>query len=179
MHVKAKQMAFLGLLAAMTSVLIIFASLLESNTLFLLAAAAFLVGISIREFGIRIGIGFFAACIFLGFLLAPNKLYVMTYSALSLYIVWNEAVYRILAKLRIQKHKQIFFYLIKLAFFNILYIPMIFIFPQFLFKINISNSVYLLLIAGGQLGWFVYDKAYEYFQVIIWGKMRSKISLLH
>lgn len=59
MHVKAKQVAFLGLLAAIVSLFIILASIIESNTLFLLAAAAFLSGVAIREFGLRLGIGFF------------------------------------------------------------------------------------------------------------------------
>lgn len=178
MHVKAKQVAFLGILAAMATLLIIFASLLESNTLFLLAAAAFVVGIAIREFGLSTGAGFFVACILLGLLLSPNKLYVATYSGLSLYIVWTEAAYGILDKLHIQKHKQVWYFFLKLAFFNILYIPTLFMFPKLLFSISISNSVYLLLIAGGQFGWFVYDKAYEYFQGIIWEKLRKKIDLL-
>jgi hypothetical protein len=35
------------------------------------------------------------------------------------------------------------------------------------------------LLIGGQLGWFIYDKAYDYFQVMVWGKLRNKIGLLH
>lgn len=179
MHVKAKQVAFLGLLATMVSVLIIFASLFETNTLFLLAAAAYLVGVAIREFGLRIGWGFFVACILLGLLLSPNKLYVLTYTGLSLYIVWNEILYWLLSKINFQKYKKVLFFVAKLVFFNLLYIPIFFLFPQLLFSESISRNVFLLLLVGGQLGWFIYDKAYEYFQAMVWGKLRNKIGLLH
>ena len=55
MHVKAKQMAFGGLILAVTVVCMALGSVIETNTLFLLAAAAFFVGIVIREFGLRTG----------------------------------------------------------------------------------------------------------------------------
>ena len=55
MHVKAKQMAFGGLLLAVTVVCMALGSVIETNTLFLLAAAAFFVGIVIREFGLLSG----------------------------------------------------------------------------------------------------------------------------
>lgn len=177
MHVKAKQVAFLGILAALVSICIVFASIIEMNTLFLLAAAAFMVGIAIREFGLRLGSGFFVACSLLGLLLSPNKLYVLTYTGLSLYIVFNEAAYWYLASKQFQKHRKILFLLIKFVFFNMLYIPMLFLFPQLLFPGTISESWLLLLLAGGQLGWLIYDKAYEYFQVKVWGKLRGKMNL--
>ena len=56
MHVKAKQIAFGGLLLAVTVVCMALGSVIETNTLFLLAAAAFGVGIVIREFGLRTGV---------------------------------------------------------------------------------------------------------------------------
>lgn len=177
MHVKAKQVAFLGLLAALVTLFIILSSLIESNTLFLLAAAAFFVGIAIREFGLRIGMGFFVACILLGSLLAPNKLYVLTFMGLSLYIVFNEALFISLNKISIGKQKVAYF-LLKFIFFNILYIPVLFFFPQILFPNGISKKVFYLFLLAGQFGWFVYDRAYEYFQSMVWGKFRSRIGLL-
>lgn len=177
MHVKARQVAFLGLLAALVTLLIILSSLIESNTLFLLAAASFFVGIAIREFGLRIGFGFFVACILLGFLLSPNKLYVLTYTGLSLYILLNEALYVILNKIGKEKQKAALF-LLKFLFFNFLYLPVLFFFPQILFPNSISKNVIYMFLVAGQLGWFIYDRAYEYFQAMIWGKIRSRIGLL-
>ena len=51
MHVKAKTMAFSGLLLALTVIFMVLGSVIETSTLFLLAAASFFVGIIIREFG--------------------------------------------------------------------------------------------------------------------------------
>ena len=53
MHVKAKTMAFGGLLLALTVVFMALGSIIETSTLFLLAAASFFVGIVVREFGLR------------------------------------------------------------------------------------------------------------------------------
>ena len=72
MHVKAKQMAFGGLILAVTVVCMALGSVIEFFTLFLLAAAAFFVGIVIREFGLRTGAVFFLVVFFLGFFFVPN-----------------------------------------------------------------------------------------------------------
>ena len=50
MHVKAKTVALGGLLLALTIVFMALGSVIETSTLFLLAAASFFVGIVIREF---------------------------------------------------------------------------------------------------------------------------------
>lgn len=51
MHLKAKRAAFGGLLLAMTVIFMFLGSVIETNTLFLLAAASFFVGVVFREFG--------------------------------------------------------------------------------------------------------------------------------
>ena len=61
MHVNAKKMAFGGLLLALTIVCMVLGSVIESNTLFLLAAASYFVGIFIREAGMRTGGAFYLA----------------------------------------------------------------------------------------------------------------------
>ena len=67
MHVKAKQMAFGGFDPCGDCRVMALGSVIETNTLFLLAAAAFFVGIVIREFGLRTGAAFYLAAILLGF----------------------------------------------------------------------------------------------------------------
>ena len=51
MHVNARKIALSGVLAAFAVVLIVLGSIFETSTLFLLAAAAFCVGIVVREWG--------------------------------------------------------------------------------------------------------------------------------
>ena len=75
MLVNGKKMAVSGLLMALSVVMIILSGVLDFNTLFFLAAAAFCVGIIVREYELKTGIVFFAGTLLLGFLLAPQKLY--------------------------------------------------------------------------------------------------------
>ena len=75
MHLNTKKIAFAGVMLALTEVGIALGSVIETNTLFLLAAASFFVGIVIQEFGLKSGAGFLLAGILLAILLSPNKLY--------------------------------------------------------------------------------------------------------
>ena len=83
MHLKAKRAAFGGLLLAMTVIFMFLGSVIETNTLFLLAAASFFVGVVFREFGQMTGLAFYLSAVLLGFLLAPNKLYVITFAGMG------------------------------------------------------------------------------------------------
>ena len=98
MHVKAKTVALGGLLLALTVVFMALGSIIETSTLFLLAAASFFVGIVVREFGLRTGGAFYLAAVLLGAITAPNKFYVLTFAAMGLYIWGIEAVWRWLEK---------------------------------------------------------------------------------
>ena len=69
MHLKAKRAAFGGLLLAMTVIFMFLGSVIETNTLFLLAAASFFVGVVFREFGQMTGLAFYLSAVLLGFLL--------------------------------------------------------------------------------------------------------------
>ena len=53
MHLNTKKIAFAGVMLALTEVGIALGSVIETNTLFLLAAASFFVGIVIQEFGLK------------------------------------------------------------------------------------------------------------------------------
>ena len=74
MPITTKQLAISGLLAAFSAVLMVLSATIETNSLFLIAAASFSVGIVIREFGKTAGAVFYAAGVLLGFVLSPNKL---------------------------------------------------------------------------------------------------------
>ena len=98
MHVKAKTLAFGGLLLALTVVFMALGSIIETSTLFLLAAASYFVGIIVREYGLRAGAAFYIAAVLLGLITAPNKFYVLTFAAMGFYIWGIEAVWRWLGK---------------------------------------------------------------------------------
>lgn len=177
MYLNAKKMAFLGLLLAWTTILIVLSGIIEFNTLFLLAAASFAVGIAIRETGIGLGFGFFLGSIILGLFLAPNKLYCITYSALAFYILLVEFVWEKLTNAPGGHKRKWYFWILKYVIFNCLYIPIIIFLPKLVYQGTVNVSILAALIIGGQAALFLYDKAYEYFQQAIWGKLRNRLRL--
>ncbi len=90
MHLKAKQRAFGGLLLAMTVIFMFLGSVIETNTLFLLAAASFFVGVVFREFGSDDWTCFLSfSSVAWDSLVTPNKLYVITFAANGILYSWN------------------------------------------------------------------------------------------
>ncbi|KMZ54823.1 hypothetical protein [Dorea sp. D27] len=174
MHVKAKSMAVCGLMLALSVVFMVLGSVIETSTLFLLAAASYFTGIVIREFGPLMGSAFWLAAVLLGFLLAPNKFYVITFAAMGFYIVAVETAHRKLGASRLQNRRAAF-WIIKYIIFNILYIPGVLLFQELLFGRGITGMLLVGIIAAGQIGIFIYDRAYEYVQRHIWSRMRGHL----
>lgn len=165
MHVKAKKMAFCGLMLALSVMCMVLGSIIEINTLFLLAAASFFVGIVIRIFGKGTGVAFYLAGVLLGFILAPNKFYVITYASMSIYILAREFAWDWLAKLSLGvRQTKFYLWIIKYTVFNILYIPIVILFQSLLFTRQLSGWILFAIIVAGQVGLFIYDGAYEYVQ---------------
>ena len=90
MHVNAKKMAFTGVLAAFAVILLVLSAVIETSSLFLIVAAAFCVGIVLREWGIKAGAAFLAASFLVGLIVAPNRLYCITFLAMGIYLVLSE-----------------------------------------------------------------------------------------
>ncbi len=175
MHVKARTLAFGGLLLALTVVFMALGSIIETSTLFLLAAASFFVGIVVREFGLKAGAAFYIAAVLLGFITAPNKFYVLTFTAMGFYIWGIEAVWRWLEKHPGIIKRRAVFWISKYLIFNIAYIPIVLIFRDMLFSRAVTDTVLIVVLVGGQIGLFIYDRAYEYAQAHIWGRMRGRV----
>ena len=175
MHVKAKSMAFGGLLLALSVVCMALGSVIETNTLFLLAAASYFVGIVIREYGIKMGAAFYLADVLLGFLVAPNKFYVISFAAMGFYILAVEFAWGVLEKRPQIGKRHILFWIIKYIIFNVMYIPLVLIFQEILFSRKLPEMMLLIVVAAGQLGIWIYDRAYEYAQGHIWNKMRGRL----
>lgn len=178
MLLNAKKLSFLSLLLACAVLLVILGGVLEFNTLFLLAAASFCVGIAIRESGLRFGSGFYIASILLSFLLAPNKLYCITFAAMGFYVVLSEYSYHRLTFVKWNQNlRKKAFLLIKFILFNIMYIPILLFLPEVVYQGRISPVFFAGFLLGGQGALFIYDKAYMYFQTYLWGKLRKRLHL--
>ena len=175
MHVGAKKMATAGLLVAFSVVMMLLSSMIETSSLFFIAAASFCVGVAIREWGLRLGFAFFVASVVLNFLVAPSKLYCFTLAGMGLYIWASEWLCKRIADAKRMNHRVAVLWIGKYAIFNLLYIPVLFLVPQVLFtgKMNGLSAIILLLCGQGVL--FIYDVAYRYFQAQIWGRLRSRL----
>jgi len=176
MHVNSKRIAVLGLLLAIAVIMIILSGTIETSTLFFLAGASFCVGIAIREYGLQMGIAFLIASVILGFLLAPNKIYCITYSIMALYILLSEMAWLWIIKFQRIKNPLKVFSILKYVIFNVLYIPSILIAPKLVYPGEISVWILIAIIVGGQIGLFLFDKVYCYFQSQIWGKFRKSLN---
>lgn len=175
MHVKAKVIAFCGLLLALSVLCMAMGSVLETSTLFLLAASSYFVGIVIREFGIKAGTAFYLADVLLGFIVAPNKFYVLTFAAMGFYVLAVEKTWDILGRCRSTLPRRGIFWTVKYIVFNILYIPTVLFFQELLFARELPELVQAGVILVGQAGLWIYDRAYEYSQVHIWGRIRGRV----
>ena len=175
MHVKARTLAFGGLLLALTVVFMALGSIIETSTLFLRAAASYFVGIVVREFGLRAGAAFYIAAVLLGFITAPNKFYVLTFAAMGFYIWGIEAVWRWLEKRPQYRNRRMIFWISKYVIFNIVYIPIVIAFREMLFARAVSDTMMIIVVLGGQIALFIYDRAYDYVQAHLWGKLRGRM----
>lgn len=164
-------MAFLGILLAFTIILVVMSSILETNTLFLLSLASFLVGGAIRETGLKQGFVFLFAAILLSLIVAPNKLYCLTFSAMGIYLVGaSYAFEKIAISAKIQK-KMLALWCVKFVLFNMLFLPILWFLPTLIIATELNLMTKIGIILAAQVFLLVYDYAYRYFQGHIWKKI--------
>lgn len=175
MHIKTKQIAVSGLLAAFTVLLIALGAVIETNTLFLLCGAAFCVGIAIREWGLRYGAAFLTACTLLGVMTAPNKIYCMTFAAMGIYLWLAEILWNVIAKSEKIHHRTTVLWCGKYIIFNMIYIPLLVVVPRLLIAKKPEGTFGVIAWAAGQIGILVFDKAHTYFQIFVWNKIRKYV----
>lgn len=177
MYVKAKKMAFGGMLLALTVLFMTLGSVIESATLFLLAAASFFVGIVLREFGKKTGCAFYLAGVLLGLIVSPNKFYVVSYAVMGFYILAIELLSDEIGKLSGDKKRMRLFWGLKYIIFNVIYIPAVLLFQELLFARTLSGKMTVAVLLAGQAGLFLYDRAYEYTQRELWNRIRSRFTI--
>lgn len=175
MHVNARKIALAGVLTALATVLLTLSSVIETNSLFLIAAASFCVGIVIREWGLRYGVAFVIASTLVSTLVVPNKFYCITYAGMGIYLMLSEWLWNKIAETSDIVHRVGILWGGRYVVFNCIYLPVLFFFQELLFVKEMSGELLLVFALGGQIMVFVYEKAYAYFQATIWGKLRTKL----
>ena len=150
MHLNTKKIAFAGVMLALTEVGIALGSVIETNTLFLLAG------------------------ILLAILLSPNKLYVVSYAFMGFYILIIETIWHFSGRASGWIRSRNFFWLMKYLVFNVLYIPGLIYFWSMLSEKKTVKGIMLMSVVFGQFILFVFDKTYEYAMGKIWKENRHK-----
>lgn len=176
MHVNVKKLVYAGLCLAISMVLILLEGVFGMSTLFLLSLSGFFAGIVIRESGFKMGAAYIVASLALAFFMAPDKIKIVTYMVVEIYIFAREGIWELLAKRTIKdvKKTNLIYVLSKLIVFNILTVPMVLIFPELLLP-DVDIKWMLIAIALLQPAWFIGDKAYDAFQIGIWNRIKGLI----
>ena len=176
MHVNVKKLVYAGLCLAISMVLILLEGVFGMSTLFLLSLSGFFAGLVIREAGLKMGAAYIVSSLALAFFIAPDKIKVVTYMVVEIYVFAREGIWELLAKRTIKdvKKTNLIYVLSKLIVFNILTVPMVLIFPELLLP-NVNIKWMLIAIALLQPAWFIGDKAYDAFQTGIWNRIKGLI----
>ena len=166
MLLKSKDIAYLGVLLGLNQLFIILSSIIETNTIILMAAAALMIGVVIVEFGSLSGTLFYAASCILGFFLTLNKVEIITYILFfGLYSVVKHLVeYKIFNK--------IISYAIKIVFFNISLLILYFVVNQF-----IVLKLFWWMVLGAEALFLIYDYAFTVFINYYINNIRPKIKI--
>lgn len=175
MHVSGRKIAISGLLIAFSAVMLILSSVIETNSLFLIAAASFCVGIAIREWGVGFGMGFLIASTLVNAFVAPNKFYCLTFAGMGVYLLCSEYLWNKIATKANMKNRTLTLWIGKYVIFNCIYVPVLLFFQEFLFVKKVEGMLLVVFWLVGQIALFVYDRVYIYFQGVIWGKFRTKL----
>ena len=175
MYVSGKKIAISGLLVAFSAVMLILSSVIETNSLFLIAAASFCVGIAIREWGIRFGMGFLIASTLVNVFVAPNKFYCLTFAGMGVYLLCSECLWNKIAAKADMKNRTRTLWFGKYVIFNCIYVPTLLFFRELFFVKKVQGILLMVFWLIGQIALFVYDRVYIYFQGVIWEKFRMKL----
>lgn len=175
MHLKAKRIAMMSIFAALSVILLFLGEVISINTLFFIAAAAFLVGMIQIEYGSRPGILFFFVCLALSLLLLPNKMHCITYFVFGFNIWFWHAVISFFGGTEPTRSKTVMQYIVRLIVFNLTYIPIVIFLPKLIIEGEITTRLIAIAIVLGQAGYFLLCYAFGRFVVEIWSKYAGKL----
>ena len=117
----------------------------------------------------------------LGGIVIPQKLYMVTFAVFSLYILLTEMAWGTLCRRVDEKKRNRMFVILRLVIFNVMYLPLVFGMPKLFLGeallLKAGDLLYPLLLLGGQLFLVLFDRAYVYFQGVIWERIRRAIKL--
>lgn len=166
MHLDTERIVFGGAALAVAMVLLGLGNVFETNTLWLICLSAFLAGVVIRKYGMKTGAVYFVASIFIGFFVSAQKMYVLTFGMIELYILLRELFFE---KCFLNKERsRVLYYIGKLVIFNVIFLPVVIAAPQLVFAGEITDRIRVTLVLAFELAFVLGDAAYDFFQTKIY-----------
>lgn len=167
MFLKSGDTAFAGMMTALAVLGIVLSGIIENCSLFLLAAASFLGGIVFRRVSGKAALGFVAASAVLGLILAPDKLYCLTFLAFTVYVL--------VAEWSRKMDKRAAWMIKAVVYHNLLAVSLIImqlftgmdllLQTEWIQKLKgVPVLLVILLLLAAELLWIVFDRAYFFFQ---------------
>ena len=172
MFLKSGRVSYGGMITAAMVVLLYLSCVFENCSLFCLAAAAFLGGVTTWQRGWQDGLLVSAAAGVLGVVLLPNKWYVLTYAAFVLYVFAWECLEHFFSK-----KQRMLAWILKGILYHVLLISAVcsyvyvFGFQQlvqgFLLTVLQHSKILFGLAAVllAEVVWIVFDRAYAVFRI--------------
>ena len=174
MFLKSGDIAYTGILIALGVVFVTLGGYFEGSTLFFLAAAAFLAGVAARNASMVCALMFTVGTVFLGLILAPQKLYMATFAVFCIYVLLAEGLEQKCSEVPVGKKKAVCWG-IKAVVYHLLLIGSLLFMEKFfgldaLFgeqllavKKNYQPVFWGACLIGAEAVWLIFDRAYFYF----------------
>ncbi|MFA6308704.1 MAG: hypothetical protein WC677_03020 [Clostridia bacterium] len=166
----SKRVAFNGILLALLVITMYLASLLPGLKTSLLTLSSFYIALVIIEFNILNGWIFYLASSLLLLIVLPNKLMLIPY-------VLFFGVYGIVKFYIERRNKIVVEYILKILYFNIFFIPLIFFGGKLFFSNAIDKFPMWAVITALEVVFIVYDYIYTLFIRYYIQKVKSKIKI--
>jgi len=164
MLLKSRDLAYLGVLLGLNQLFIILSSIIETNTIILMATAALIVGVVVVEFGGKAGIIFYLASCISGFFITFNKVEIITY--IGFFGIYSIIKHYIETKI----NNKYISYALKIGSFNLSLLLM-----YSLAKLFISLPLRWWMILGGQILFIIYDYSFTMFITQYINSIRPKL----
>ncbi len=164
MLLKGRDLAYLGVLLGLNQLFIILSSIIETNTIILMATAALIVGVVVVEFGGKAGIIFYLASCISGFFITFNKVEIITY--IGFFGIYSIIKHYIETKI----NNKYISYALKIGSFNLSLLLM-----YFFVKLFISLPLRWWMILGGQILFIIYDYSFTMFITQYINSIRPKL----
>lgn len=175
MFLKSGDIAYTGILIALGVVFVMLGGYFEGSTLFFLAAAAFLAGVAAHNASMVCALLFTAGTLFLGLILAPQKLYMATFAVLCIYVLLAEGLEQKLCASPAGSQWKAVCWGVKAVVYHLLLIGSLLLMKEFFgldalfgetllsFQKKYGIVFWGVCLAGAEVLWLVFDRAYFYF----------------